>query len=237
MIHMINKGRSPDLRHVTGIPESTRIDCYERLKLNPFRNHDFEDTQARGTFLQECSSRRVLRATSCRMSPRFKSSETKRCVRQFVDRTPCRTHIFLSLVVSRMSEHIQPSHAHASGSRLEMCTGVVFMFHGTLLGVLDTFSPFCSSLPQTTPTSRPLTGIRSTPCATSLDGVQSGHLAEPLPHTQLVPSTTSCRKCTRQMFTSSRFCSMSGKVGDERARNQVHQKMERSSRVLQGHRK
>ena len=48
------------------------------------------------------------------------------------------------------------------------------MFHKTLLGVPDTFSSFCSSPPQTTPTSRPLTGIRSTPCATS---------AEPLPPT------------------------------------------------------
>ena len=37
------------------------------------------------------------------------------------------------------------------------------MFHSTLLGVPDTFSSFCSSPPQTTPTTRPLTGIRSTP--------------------------------------------------------------------------
>ena len=35
------------------------------------------------------------------------------------DRTPCRTHICRSLVVSRTSEHIQPSHARACGSRLK----------------------------------------------------------------------------------------------------------------------
>ena len=35
------------------------------------------------------------------------------------------------------------------------------MFHKTLLGVPDTFSSFCSSPPQMTPTSRPLTGIKS----------------------------------------------------------------------------
>ena len=37
------------------------------------------------------------------------------------------------------------------------------MFHRTLVGVPDTFSSLCSSPPQTTPTSLPLTGIRSTP--------------------------------------------------------------------------
>ena len=37
------------------------------------------------------------------------------------------------------------------------------MFHKTLLGAPDTFSSFCSPPPHTTPTSRPLTGIRSTP--------------------------------------------------------------------------
>ena len=96
-----------------------------------------------------------------------------------------------------MSEHIWPSHAHAWGSRLKAQdvhrSCVVLLrtqktisphskFHRTLLGVNDIFSPFCSSLPQTTPTSRPLTGTRSTPCATSLEGRQSGYLAEPLPH-------------------------------------------------------
>ena len=34
-----------------------------------------------------------------------------------------------------------------------------------------------------------------------------------------------------------RFCSVSGKVGDDYARNQVHGKAERASRVLQRHRK
>ena len=114
-----------------------------------------------------------------------------------MDRTPCRTHIFLSLVVSRMSLSTLNFHAHmrvAHGSRCsqELCCPFAnskiisyhSMFHRTLLGVPDTFSSFCSSLPQTTPTSRPLTGIRSTSCATSLEGMQSGHLAEPLPHTK-----------------------------------------------------
>ena len=50
------------------------------------------------------------------------------------------------------------------------------MFHRTLLGVPDTFSSFCSWAPHTAPTSRPLTAL----CATSLEGRQSGHLAEQL---------------------------------------------------------
>ena len=100
-----------------------------------------------------------------------------------VDRTPCRTHIFLSLVASRMSLSTLNFHAHmrvAHGSRCsqELCCPFAHskiisyhsMFHRTLLGVPDI--------------SRPLTGIRSTPCATSLEGMQSGHLAEPLPHTK-----------------------------------------------------
>ena len=62
-------------------------------------------------------------------------------------------------------------------------------FHRTVLAVSDNFSSFCTSPPQTTPTSRPLTGIRSTPCATSPEGRQSGHLAEPLPHTGYEPKT------------------------------------------------
>ena len=63
------------------------------------------------------------------------------------------------------------------------------MFHKTLLGVPDTFSSFGSSPHQTTPTSRPLTGIRRTPCATSLEREQSGHLADPLPHTSYEPKS------------------------------------------------
>ena len=63
------------------------------------------------------------------------------------------------------------------------------MLHKTLLGVPDTFSSFGSSPPQTTPTSRPLTGIRRTPCATSLEREQSGHLADPLPHTGYEPKS------------------------------------------------
>ena len=63
------------------------------------------------------------------------------------------------------------------------------MFHKTLLGVPDTFSTFCSSPSQTAPTTRPLTGIRSTPCATSPEGRQSLYLAETLPHTNQPHST------------------------------------------------
>ena len=77
-------------------------------------------------------------------------------------------------VLSRCASRITASHS---------------MFHRTLLGVPDTFSSFCSSPPQTTPTSRPLTGIRSTPCATSLEGMQSGHLAGPLVHTGYEPKS------------------------------------------------
>ena len=80
-----------------------------------------------------------------------------------VDRTNSRTHIFLCLVASCMSEHILPSDAHASGSRCsqELCCPSLrtqkiisyhSMFHRTLLGVLYTCSSFCSSPPKTTPT-------------------------------------------------------------------------------------
>ena len=58
------------------------------------------------------------------------------------------------------------------------------MFHITLLDMPDTFSSFCSSPPQTTPSSLLLTGIRGTFCATPLAGMQFGHLAESSPHTQ-----------------------------------------------------
>ena len=57
------------------------------------------------------------------------------------------------------------------------------MFRWTLLDVPDPFSSFNSSSPQTTSTSRPMTGIRSVPCVTSLKGKKSDHLTEPLPHT------------------------------------------------------
>ena len=44
-----------------------------------------------------------------------------------------------------------------------------------------------SFLASTTPTVRPLTGIRSCPCATSPEGMQSGHLAKLHPHTGYEP--------------------------------------------------
>ena len=118
------------------------------------------------------------------------------------DRTPRRTHVFLSLVVSRMPEHIQ-SRTRVCGSRLDdsshrscvlsrrasKITPPHSMFHKTLLDVPDTFSSLFSSPSQTTPTTRPLTGIRSTPCATSPEGSPSGYLAETLPHSGYEPNT------------------------------------------------
>ena len=55
------------------------------------------------------------------------------------------------------------------------------MFHKTLLGVPDTFSSLCSSPPQTTPTTRPLTGIRSTSLCDFARRKSSAYLAESLP--------------------------------------------------------
>ena len=61
--------------------------------------------------------------------------------------------------------------------------------HSNLLGVHpQTFSSFCSTPPQTTPTTCSLTGIKSTPCATPLEG-RSGYLAESLPHAGYEPNT------------------------------------------------
>ena len=73
-------------------------------------------------------------------------------------------------VVSCLVAHLKNTPSHS-------------MFHKTLVGVPDTISSFCSSPSQTAPTTRPLTGIRSNPCATSQEARQSGFLAESLPHT------------------------------------------------------
>ena len=62
------------------------------------------------------------------------------------------------------------------------------MFHRTLLGVPDTFSSFCSSPQQTTPFTTADWNQEYT-SATSLEGMQSGHLAEPLPHTGCEPKS------------------------------------------------
>ena len=78
-----------------------------------------------------------------------------------------------SCVLSRCASQIIPSYS---------------MFHKTPLGVPDT-SSFCSSPPPTTPTTRPLIGIRRTPCAASLEGRQPGYLAETLPHKGYEPNT------------------------------------------------
>ena len=57
-------------------------------------------------------------------------------------------------------------------------TSSSIMFHSVLLGVPDTFSSFCSSPSQTTPTTADWN--HEYPCATSLEGRQSGYLAESL---------------------------------------------------------
>ena len=55
--------------------------------------------------------------------------------------------------------------------------------------VTQTSLHICSSPSQTTATTQPLTGIRSTSCATSLERSRSGYLAESLPHTGYEPNT------------------------------------------------
>ena len=104
-----------------------------------------------------------------------------------MDRTPGRTHVFPVLSCRACPSTFNP-HMHmrvAQGLRCHSSQNV----SQTLLGVLDTFSSFCSSPLRTTTTSRPLTGIRRTSCATSLEREQSGHLADPLPHTGNEPKS------------------------------------------------
>ena len=82
------------------------------------------------------------------------------------DRTPRRTHIFLSVV---SVAHLQPSPAHARGSRLQISQDVCCpfahpekssthtMFHRPLLDVPDSFPSLCSTPPPSTPTALPVT--------------------------------------------------------------------------------
>ena len=89
------------------------------------------------------------------------------------DRTPCRTHIFLS--VARFDHH----------THLRVAQGLDgSMFHRPLFDVLDPFLSFDSTPPPSTPTAMPMTGIRRSPSATPHEGSQFGHLDEPTPLTQ-----------------------------------------------------
>ena len=82
------------------------------------------------------------------------------------------------------------------GPRPKMFTGVVLSlcalkkpshptacFTGHFREYLTPSHRFAPRLHRRHPTSRPLTGIRSTLCATAAEGRQSGYLAKPLPHT------------------------------------------------------
>ena len=131
-----------------------------------------------GFWLVSCVLSRDQPAGACRLLP---VSE---------DRTPRRTHIFLSLVVSRMPEHIE-SRTHVCGSRLDdsshrscvlfRCASQISISRHVSQNTSRRSEHFlCSSPSQTTP---------STPCATSLEGRQSGYLAESLPHTGNEPNT------------------------------------------------
>ena len=113
-------------------------------------------------------------------------------VRVIVSSHPCMKGAFP--LISLISSSPSSTFSHSSSTSSSSCCPSTSpthskiisshsMLHRTRLDVPDTFSPFCSPLPQTTPTSRPLTGIRSPTCATSQEGRQSGHLAETLPHT------------------------------------------------------
>ena len=85
-------------------------------------------------------------------------------------RTPRRTHIFFSLVVSRSITHtcvwlkglmtLKSQELCVVSLRIRKTSSSI-MFHSTLLGVLDTFSSFGSSPSQTTPAAQPMTGISS----------------------------------------------------------------------------
>ena len=101
------------------------------------------------------------------------------------DRTPCRTHIFLS-VAHLITDH----HMHLRVAQVwdVLCASkrspTHNMCHRPLLDVPDPFPSFCSTPPSST-----LTGIRSFPCATPHGGFQFGRLVEPTPLTSYQPKT------------------------------------------------
>ena len=111
------------------------------------------------------------------------------CTRRVVTTEHLVARTFFSVLSCRARLSTYNLHTHMRAA--QDVTGDVLSFcaHKTLLGVPDTFSSFCSSPPQTKATSRPLAGIRGTPCATSPEGRQSGHLAEPHPHTGHEPKS------------------------------------------------
>ena len=105
---------------------------------------------------------------SCRACPSTSDLHTRMRVAQDVHR---------SCVVPLPAQKIISSHS---------------TFHRTLLCVPDTFSSCWSSPPRTTPTSRPLTGKSGVlHCATSIEGRQSGYLAEQLLRTKCFISDNS----------------------------------------------
>ena len=123
------------------------------------------------------------------------------CTRRRVeDRTPRRTHIFLSFVsVAHILSTFDLSHAHACGSRhdwdvLHICAPLK---SSTLTAcVIDNFSTYlthfrscCSTPPPSTPNSLLMTGIWRSSCATPSGGLLFGHPAESSPPTGYKPKT------------------------------------------------
>ena len=81
-----------------------------------------------------------------------------------------------------------------TGAVLSLCalkksSHLTACFAGHVSAYLTPSHRFVPRLHFTTPTSRPLPAIRSIPCATSLEGRQCGHLAEPLPNTGYEPKS------------------------------------------------
>ena len=94
--------------------------------------------------------------------------------------------VLLCLARARLSTYQSRTHAWLKFAQVRLTCDV-----WSVLPVIHDFSfqlSFCSTPPQTTRTTRSQTGIRSTPCATPLDG-RSGYLAESLPHTGYEPNT------------------------------------------------
>ena len=108
---------------------------------------------------------------------------------QTEDRTPRRTHIFLT-AAHLITDH----HTHMRVAQvwdvLHLCaseqSSTHNMFHRPLLDVPDTCPFFCST---PSPSSLSMTELRRSPCATPLWGGPSGHLADPNPNTGYEPST------------------------------------------------
>ena len=83
----------------------------------------------------------------------------------------CRVRLSTFNIHTRCSQELCCSFAHSKVIPSHR------LFHETFLGVPDTFSSFCSSPPQTTPTSRPQIGIRSALCHFTRRRITSPSLA------------------------------------------------------------